>query len=74
MKVCVFFNCCVLQYKARKYIMYLTAQMVKNLPAMEKTRIQSLSWKDPLQKGMDTTLVFLPGEFHRQRSLASYGP
>ena len=52
--------------------MYLTAQMVKNLPAMEKIRIQSLSWKDPLQKGMDTTLVFLPGEFHRQRSLASY--
>ena len=52
--------------------MYLTAQMVKNLPAMGKIRIQSLSWKDPLQKGMDTTLVFLPGEFHRQRSLASY--
>ena len=75
MKVCwVFFNCCVLYYKARKYFMYLTAQMVKNLPAMQKIRVQSLGWKDPLEKGMATTLVFLPREFHRQRSLASYGP
>ena len=27
------------------------AQMVKNLPAMHKTWVQSLSWKDPLEKG-----------------------
>ena len=39
------------------------AQMVKNLPAMQETRVQSLGWKDPLEKGMDTP-VFLPGEFH----------
>ena len=30
----------------------LVAQMVKNLPAMQETRIQSLSWEDPLEKGM----------------------
>ena len=52
--------------------MYLTAQMVKNLP--EKIRVQSLGWKYPLQKGMATTLVFLPGEFHRQRNLVGYSP
>ena len=29
-------------------------QMVKNLPAMQETWIQSLSQKDPLEKGMAT--------------------
>ena len=28
------------------------AQMVKNLPAKQKTQVQSLGWEDPLQKGM----------------------
>ena len=32
----------------------LVAQTVKNLPAMQKTWIQSLGWKDPLEKGMIT--------------------
>ena len=30
------------------------AQMVKNLPAMQGTQVQSLSWEDPLEKGMAT--------------------
>ena len=30
------------------------AQMVKNLPAMRETWIRSLSWEDPLEKGMVT--------------------
>ena len=30
----------------------LMVQMVKNLPAMQETRVRSLSWKDPLKKGM----------------------
>ena len=50
----------------------LVAQMVKNLPAMQETQVQSLGQEDPLEKGMATTPVFLPGEFHRQRSLVSY--
>ena len=37
-------------------------------------RVRSLSREDPLEKGMPTHLVFLPGEFHRQRSLAGYSP
>ena len=28
------------------------AQTVKNLPAMQKTRVWSLGWEDPLEKGM----------------------
>ena len=32
----------------------LVAQLVKNLPAMQKTWVQSLSWEDPLEKGKAT--------------------
>ena len=32
----------------------LVAQMVKNLPTMQKTQVRSLSGKDPLEKGMAT--------------------
>ena len=28
--------------------------MVKNLPAMRETWVQSLGWEDPLEKGMAT--------------------
>ena len=30
----------------------LVAQMVKNLPSMQETRVRSLVWEDPLEKGM----------------------
>ena len=30
------------------------AQLVKNLPAMQKTRVQTLGQEDPLEKGMAT--------------------
>jgi len=30
------------------------AQMVKNLPAMQETQVQSLGWEDSLEKGMAT--------------------
>ena len=29
----------------------LTAQLVKNLPAVQKTLVRFLGWKDPLEKG-----------------------
>ena len=29
-------------------------KMVKNLPAMQKTRVHSLGWEDLLEKGMAT--------------------
>ena len=33
---------------------FLVAQMVKNLSAMQETRVQSLGWEDPLEKAMAT--------------------
>ena len=36
--------------------MYEVAQMVKN-PAMQETRVWSLSWEDPLKKGMATHIL-----------------
>ena len=45
-----------------------------HLPAMQETWVQSLCWEEPLEEGMTTHSVFLPGEFHGQRSLAGYSP
>ena len=50
----------------------LVAQMVKNLPPVQETWVQSLDWEDPLEKEMQSTPIFLPGKFHRQRNLAGY--
>ena len=36
------------------YIASLIAQLVKNLPALRETWIQSLVWKDPLEECMAT--------------------
>ena len=52
----------------------LVALKVKNLPAMQETWDLSLDREDPLEKGMATTPVFLPGEFHGQKSLVGYSP
>ena len=41
---------------------------------MQETWVQSLGWKDPLEKGMVTHSIFLPGAFHGQRSLVGYSP
>ena len=30
------------------------AEMVKNLPAMQESRVQSLGWEDTLEEGMAT--------------------
>ena len=32
----------------------LVAQMVKNLPAVQETQVQSLGWENPLEKRMAT--------------------
>ena len=44
--------------------------MVKNFPAVQETLIWSLDQEDSLGKETATTPVFLPGEFHGQRSLS----
>ena len=50
------------------------AQMVKNLPAMLETQVQSLGWEDLLEKEVATHTSILAWKFHGQRSLASYSP
>ena len=48
--------------------------MVKNLPAMQETQVQSLDGNISWRKEWLLTPVFLPGESHGQRSLVGYSP
>ena len=48
--------------------------MVKNLPAMQVTYVPSMVGKIPWRREQLSTSVFLPGEFHGQRSLLGYSP
>ena len=48
--------------------------MVKNLPAMQETRVRFLGQEHPLEKGLASTPALLPGEFHEQRGLVGYSP
>ena len=41
---------------------------------MQETWVRALGWEDPLEKQLQPTPVFLPGEFHGQRSLEGYSP
>ena len=51
---------------------FLVAQ---NLPAVQKTWVQSLGWEDPLEKRMLPTPVFRPGSQSDTAALALYhGP
>ena len=36
------------------FFLICVAQTEKNLPAVQETQVQSLSWEDPLEKGMAT--------------------
>ena len=46
--------------------------MVKNLPAVLETWVQSLGREDILKKGMATYSSILAWKFHGQRSLVGY--
>ena len=37
-------------------------------------RVRSLGGEDPLEEGMATHSIFLPGESHGQKSLVDYSP
>ena len=52
----------------------LVFQTEKNLPAMQGIWVQSLGWEGRLDEGMQPTPVFLPGDFHGQKSLVCYSP
>ena len=52
----------------------LVAYMVKNLPKMWETQIQSLDQEAPLEKDKATHSSILAWEIHGQRSMTSYNP
>ena len=52
----------------------LAAKMVKNLPAIHETWVHPWVTKIPWRRKWQPTAVFLPGEFHGQRSLVGYSP
>ena len=51
----------------------LVAQMVKNLPTMQKTWLLSLGWEDPLEKGMATYSSILVWRIPMDRGAQSMG-
>ena len=50
------------------------AQMVKRLPTMRETRVQSLGREGLLEKEMATHSSILPGKSQGWRSLVGYSP
>ena len=50
------------------------ASMVKNLPAVQETWVQSLGWEDSLEGEMATHSSILAWRFHGQRSRMGYSP
>ena len=50
------------------------AQIVKNLPAMQETWVQSLGQEDPLEEGMATTPFSDLENPHGQKGLVGYIP
>ena len=53
---------------------FLVTQTVKNMPAVQETQFDPLVGKITWKEDWQSTPVFLPGEFHGQRSLAGYSP
>ena len=48
--------------------------MVKNLPAMQETWVQSLGWEDFLEKEMETHSSILAWKIPWMEELVSYSP
>jgi len=64
----------ILHFENDNNLASLVAQMVKNLPAAQETQVRSLGGEDPWRREWLPTPVFLPGDFHGQRSLMGYSP
>ena len=50
------------------------AQLVENLPAVQETPVGSLSWEDPLEKGMATHSSILAWRIPGTEEPAGYSP
>ena len=51
---CAIFTFAHFQFALVYFWASFIAQLVKNLPAMQETWVQSLGWEDPLEKGKAT--------------------
>ena len=63
-------------YRLALFCGFPAGSMLKNPPAAQEipeVRVQSLGWKDPLEKDMATHSSTLAWEI-RQRNLAGYSP
>ena len=60
--------------KVDTYQILQNSQTVKNLPAMQQSRVGALGGKIPWRRKWQPTPEFLPGESHEQRSLVAYSP
>ena len=52
-----------------------SGSVTKNPTATQETQdtqVRFLGWEDPLEEGMQSPPVFLPGESHGQRRLVGY--
>ena len=68
MKICSIFRGMQIKWTS------LVTHTVRNPPVMQETWVRFLGWEDTLEKRMATHSIFLPGEYHGQRSLAGYYP
>ena len=68
-KVISIFDCWYIHWRAS-----LVAQMVQNLPATQEIRFDPWVRKMSRRRAWQPTPLFLPGEFHGQRSLAGCSP
>ena len=55
---------CILNYSFC-YLASLVAQIVKGLPAMQETPVQSLGWEGPWRRKWQPTPVFLENSMDR---------
>ena len=44
----------IAKFRLKLKKVFLIAQLVKNLPAMQETLVRFLGWEDPLEKGQAT--------------------
>ena len=56
------------------YFLNVVTQTIKNLLGMQETWVQFLGGEIPWSRKWQPTPVFLPEEFHGQRSLVGYSP
>ena len=61
-------------YPLQSFLGFPGGSVVKKLPAMQETQVQSLDQEDPLEKELATHFSILAGKFHGQRRLAGCSP